>query len=64
MSKKPYWILALSLLGISFAGPLVRLSAAQPLTIAIWRLAFSLLIVAAFLLATSQWRDWASISAR
>src|SRR5256714_7526589 len=64
MSNKPYWILALSLLGISFAGPLVRLSAAQQLTMAMWRLACCLLIVAAFLLATSQWRDWASISGR
>ena len=64
MSSKPYWVLALSLLGISFAGPLVRLSTADPVAIAVWRLGFSLLIVAAFLAATGEWRDWTRISAR
>ncbi len=62
MSTKPYWVLALSLLGVSFAGPLVRLSAANPVTIAVWRLGFSLLIVAAFLIATKEWRDWKRIT--
>lgn len=63
MSSKPYWVLALSLLGISFAGPLVRLSSADPVAIAAWRLAFSLLIVGAFLVATGEWRDWRNVSA-
>ena len=63
MSPKPYWVLALSLLGISFAGPLVRLSSADPVAIAAWRLAFSLLIVGAFLVATGEWRDWRNVSA-
>jgi drug/metabolite transporter (DMT)-like permease len=63
MSSKPYWVLALSLLGIAFAGPLVRLSTADPLAIAVWRLAFSLLIVGAFLVATREWRDWRRITA-
>src|SRR5256885_3444756 len=58
MRAKPYWVLALAMLGISFAGPLVRLSNADAVTIAVWRLGFSLLIVAAFLIATSEWRDW------
>jgi len=61
MSKKPFWVLGLALLGISFAGPLVRLSAADPVTIAVWRLGFSLVIVAVFLVATRQWRDWRRI---
>jgi drug/metabolite transporter (DMT)-like permease len=52
------WVLAFSLLGISFAGPLVRLSGADPLAIAIWRLCFSLVIVGAALVATGEWRDW------
>src|SRR6266513_733148 len=64
MSMKPYWILALSLLGIAFAGPLVRLSAADPVAIAVWRIGFSLLIVAACLLATGEWRDWAVLNPR
>jgi drug/metabolite transporter (DMT)-like permease len=63
MSGKPYWVLAFSLLGIAFAGPLVRLSSADAVAIAAWRLGFSLLIVGGFLLATSQWRDWRRIAA-
>jgi drug/metabolite transporter (DMT)-like permease len=63
MSTKPYLVLALSLLGIAFAGPLVRLSTADPVAIAVWRLGFSLLIVAAFLIATGEWRDWSRIGA-
>lgn len=62
MSSKPYWVLALSLLGVSFAGPLVRLSSADPVAIAVWRLGFSLLIVGAFLVATGEWRDWRRIA--
>lgn len=58
MSAKPYWVLVLALLGISFAGPLVRLSNADAVTIAVWRLGFSLILVAGFLVATGQWRDW------
>src|SRR6266513_997408 len=62
MSRKPLWVLALSLVGISFAGPLVRLSAADAVAIAVWRLGFSLVIVAAFLAATREWRDWRRLS--
>jgi drug/metabolite transporter (DMT)-like permease len=58
MSAKPYWVLAFSLFGIAFAGPLVRLSGSDPVAIAAWRLAFSLLIVGAFLVVTGEWRDW------
>jgi drug/metabolite transporter (DMT)-like permease len=61
MSSKPYWVLASSLLGVSFAGPLVRLSSSDPVAIAVWRLGFSLLIVAAFLVGTAEWRDWRRI---
>jgi drug/metabolite transporter (DMT)-like permease len=64
MPKNPYIVLALSLLGISFAGPLVRLSSADPVVIAVWRLGFSLVIVAAFLVATREWRDWKRITWR
>jgi drug/metabolite transporter (DMT)-like permease len=62
MPRNPYWVLALSLLGISIAGPLVRLSNADPVVIAVWRLGFSLVIVAAFLVVTGEWRDWRRIS--
>ncbi|MEO5589246.1 MAG: DMT family transporter [Gemmatimonadaceae bacterium] len=56
------WILAASLLGISFAGPLVRLSNADPLAIAAWRLGFSLIIIAVALVITDEWRDWRRLS--
>ena len=62
MSGKPYWVLALSLFGIAFAGPLVRLSSADPVAIAVWRLAFSLLVVGAFLVVTGEWRDWRGLT--
>ena len=62
MRAKPYWVLALAVLGISFAGPLVRLSSAGALAIAVWRLGFSLVIVTAFLLGTREWRDWRRLS--
>jgi drug/metabolite transporter (DMT)-like permease len=55
----PGLVLTLALLGISFAGPLVRLSNADPLAIAAWRLGFSLIIVAALLVFSGQWREWA-----
>ena len=61
MPRNPYWVLALSVLGISIAGPLVRLSSADPVVIAVWRLGFSLVIVACFLVATGEWRDWKRI---
>jgi drug/metabolite transporter (DMT)-like permease len=51
-------VLALAIIGISFGGPLVRLSHAHPLAIAIWRLGFSLIIVALALLITGSWRQW------
>ena len=64
MSSKPYWVLALAMLGISFAGPLVRLSNAGALAIAVWRLGFSLVIVAAFLVGSGESRDWRRLSFR
>ena len=58
MRPRPGVVLAFALVGISFAGPLVRLSNADPLAIAAWRLGFSLLIVGAFLVGSGQWREW------
>lgn len=63
MSSKPFWVLALALLGISVAGPLVKLSAADPVAIAVWRLGFSLVAVSVFLVAQGQWRDWRRLAA-
>ena len=60
----PAAVLGLSLLGISFAAPLVRLSDAHPVAIATWRLGFSLLIVAVALGLSGQWRQLRRLGAR
>ena len=60
----PAAVLGVSLLGISFAAPLVRLSDAHPVAIATWRLGFSLLIVAVALAASGQWRQLGRLGAR
>lgn len=64
MRAKAYWVFALAVLGFSFGGPLVRLSTSDAVTIAAWRLGFSLLIVAGFLLFTKEWRDWRKLTLR
>jgi drug/metabolite transporter (DMT)-like permease len=64
MQRSPYPVLAVSVLGISLAGPLVRLSNADPAVIAVWRLGFSLVIVAGFLVGTGEWRDWSRLTSR
>ncbi len=57
-------VLCLALVGISFAGPLVRLSHAHPLTIAIWRLGFALVFIFSALIATGSWRQFARLDRR
>jgi drug/metabolite transporter (DMT)-like permease len=54
----------LALVGFSFAGPLTRLSNAHPITIAIWRLVFSLGIVVPFVVAQRGWREWRRLGRR
>ena len=54
-------VLALSVVGISFAAPLVRLSHAHAVVIATWRLFFSLIIVAVALAITGGWRQWRTL---
>ncbi len=51
-----FLVLAASLVGISFAAPLVRLSSSSALVIAAWRLGLSLVIVAIALLTRGEWR--------
>jgi drug/metabolite transporter (DMT)-like permease len=63
-ARSPLVVLALSLIGISFAAPLVRLSAAPALVIAAWRLGFSLIIIAVALLVTGEWRAWRRLDRR
>ena len=63
-SRSPLLVLAASLLGISFAAPLVRLSHAPALVIAAWRLGFSLVIVAIALVIGGEWRAWRTLARR
>jgi drug/metabolite transporter (DMT)-like permease len=58
----PLVVLLLAVLGISTAAPLVRLSHARPLTIVVWRLGFSLLVIGVLLLPGRQWRQWVRLS--
>ena len=60
----PLLALALALVGISFSGPLVRLSGAHPIVIALWRLAFALVMIAVMLAATGSWRQWRTLTRR
>ena len=53
----PGLVLAIAIAGISFAGPLTRLSDAHPLAIATWRMIFAIIIVALFLIPTGSWRE-------
>ena len=63
-SRSALGVLALSLLGISFAAPLVRLSANSGLVVAVGRLAVSLVLVAAALAVTGGWRQWRRLTPR
>lgn len=60
----PRLVLLGAILGISLAAPLIRLSAAHPLAIAIWRLFFSMPLVLAMVLFTGTWRQWQSLQRR
>jgi len=62
--KNPVAVVTVALIGVSFAGPLVRLSHAHALAIALWRLGFSLAIIAVFLATTGGWRQWRALAAR
>ena len=55
-------VLLLAVLGISTAAPLVRLSHEPPLTIVVWRLAFSLIVIGGLLLPGRQWRQYVRLS--
>ena len=60
----PRLVLLGAVLGISFAAPLIRLSDAHPLAIAIWRLLFSMPIVAVMLMWNGGYRQWRGLQVR
>jgi drug/metabolite transporter (DMT)-like permease len=53
--------LALGLFGVSWAATLVRLAEAPAVSVAFWRLVFSVLLLAPLLLASGQWRELRSL---
>ena len=57
-------VLVLAVIGISFAGPLVRLSNAHPVAIAVWRVLLSLVIIAVPLIGRGTWRQWRTLDPR
>ena len=60
--RSPALVLALSLVGISFAAPLVRLSGNSGLVVGVGRLGVSCLFVAVALVAGGGWRQWRRLS--
>ena len=60
----PWLVLVAAVAAISFAGPLTRLSSAQPLAVAVWRLGLSVLIVSLFLARGRGWRQWQLLTRR
>ena len=64
LSRRPWIVLVVAVLGISVAAPLIRLSTAHPVAIAVWRLVVSLAIIAVLLVATGSWRQWRGLHRR
>lgn len=56
--------LVLGLFGVSWAAVLVRLAEAPAASVALWRLVFSLAVVAPLLVSGKGWRELAGLSAR
>ena len=61
---RPGVVLLLAIVGISLAAPLIRLSGAHPVAIAIWRLVISLVLLGAVLVFTRGWRAWRGLTSR
>ena len=57
-------VLALSVFGIAWAAPLIRLSSAPPLVIAGWRLLLAESVLLAILVYRGEWRVWRQLSRR
>jgi drug/metabolite transporter (DMT)-like permease len=57
-------VLALSVFGISWAAPLIRLSSAPPLVIAAWRLLIAEVVLLLVLLARREWTAWRTLRSR
>ena len=60
--SRPAFVLLLAIAGISLAAPLIRLSDAHPVAIAVWRLVISLAVLGVALATTRGWRAWRALS--
>src|SRR5688572_32318363 len=60
----PGVVLLLAIVGISVAAPLIRLSSAHPVAIAVWRLTISLALLGTALAVTKGWRAWRTLARR
>lgn len=63
-APSPILVLAGSLVGISLAAPLIRLSDAHPITIATWRLAIALIPIAVLAWRAGSWRAYRTLDPR
>ncbi|MFN2565039.1 MAG: DMT family transporter [Gemmatimonadaceae bacterium] len=61
---RPSLVLFVAVAAISFGGPLTRLSNADPLAVAVWRLGLSLVGIVGFLVAGGGWREWRRLRRR
>jgi drug/metabolite transporter (DMT)-like permease len=61
-SRSPILVLAVALAGIAVAAPMIRISHDPPLTIAVWRLGFSLLLITPCFTSSRGWRQWLALT--
>jgi drug/metabolite transporter (DMT)-like permease len=59
-----FLVLLVSVVAMSWAAPLIRFSAAPPLAISFWRLAFSLPVIAAILTLRGEWAELLTLTRR
>ncbi len=57
-------VLGAAVLGISLAGPLIRLSTASPLIVTAWRLVIAETVLLLLLVGRGDWRAWRALSRR
>ncbi len=57
-------VLGVAVLGISLAGPLIRLSSAAPLIVTAWRLVIAETVLLLLLVRRGEWRAWRELSPR
>ena len=60
--RRAPFVLAVAVLGISCAEPLIRLSAAAPLAIATWRVGFAMAVVGLVLVVSGGWHQWRTLT--